>query len=406
MTGHDVALREVADRRVAVYESLVHQGVSDADALKRMVSDVDSVQDRLLRVRFPVTIALISSAVALTVCLLVQPEAGAVLAAGLALVATVIPAATALASRRTAERKADAHAELTARSLDLVDGAQELAAAGATGAALARADEQAKAVHRVERRAAHIDSAAKATVVLLQGLIAAAVLSFADNQVNAAVLTFTTLAAFELVMPLVDAAQRWYPKANIHKGQTRCLHTELAPGTTAVIGASGAGKTTLLATLAEKHPDARSLTHDAHLFRTSVRANLILAKPDATEAQLREALRQAALLDVVDELPDGLETVVGEGGHGLSGGQRQRMLLARALLADPPVLLLDEPTEGLDQELADAVLDAVLAARADRTTVVVTHETRLERFDRVVELDGGRIIYEGEPRCRNAPASC
>ncbi|MCP3801641.1 ATP-binding cassette domain-containing protein [Allokutzneria sp. A3M-2-11 16] len=406
LTGHDVALREVADRRVEVYESLVHQDDSDADALKRMVSDVDSTQDRLLRVRFPVTIALISAAAAITVCILVQPEAGAVVAAGIAIAATAIPGATALAARRMSKRKADAHAELIARCLDLVDGARELAAAGATDAALAKADQQTKAVHRLERRAAQIDSIAKATAVLLQGLTAAAALSTTDNEISAAVLAFTTLAAFELVMPLVDAAQQHHPHAKVHKGQNRHVRATLAPGATAVIGASGAGKTTLLATLAEEHPEARALTHDAHLFRTSVRANLMLAKPDATEPQLHEALRQAALRDVVDELPDGLETVVGEGGHGLSGGQRQRLLLARALLADAPVLLLDEPTEGLDQELADAVLDAVLAARRGRITVVVTHETRLERFDRVVELDGGRVVYEGEPRCRNDPASC
>ncbi|MFB9902582.1 amino acid ABC transporter ATP-binding/permease protein [Allokutzneria oryzae] len=412
LTGHNVALRAVADLRVRVYETLVHQPkYRDADALKRMVADVDSVQDMLLRVQFPTVIALVSSVVSITACVLVQPDAGFVVATGIVLTATVVPAAAALAARRTG--KLAAHAALTEHTLDLVDGARELAAAGATEAALEHADLSADAVHCLERRSSRISSFALAAGVLLQGLTVTVALSLAPNEITAAVLAFATLAAFELLMPLADAAQRWVelrPAAQrvtalfdttVHKRQN--VGFTLTPGTTAVIGASGAGKTTLLAALAEQQPEARALTHDAHLFRASVRANLVLAKPDATEEQIREALRQAALLDVVGELPDGLETVVGEGGHGLSGGQEQRLLLARALLADPPVLLLDEPTERLDGELADAVLDAVFAARTGRTTVVVTHDTRLDRFDRVVELDGGRIVYEGEPQCRSEP---
>jgi ATP-binding cassette subfamily C protein/ATP-binding cassette subfamily C protein CydC len=170
----------------------------------------------------------------------------------------------------------------------------------------------------------------------------------------------------------------------------------------AVVGASGAGKSTLLEVIAGMvEPDggvvalpaAHGLMQDAHLFHTTIRANLLLARPAATEAELREAARVAAVLDWIEELPQAWETVVGEGGRSLSGGQRQRIMLARALLADPPVLLLDEPTEGLDRDMAEAVLGRVLEARAGRTTIVVTHDLRcMERFDEVVVLDEGRIL--------------
>jgi len=170
----------------------------------------------------------------------------------------------------------------------------------------------------------------------------------------------------------------------------------------AVVGASGAGKSTLLEVIAGMVepdggvvalPDARGLMQDAHLFHTTIRANLLLARPAASEGELRVAARVAAVLDWIEELPQGWETVVGEGGRSLSGGQRQRIMLARAVLADPPVLLLDEPTEGLDRDMAETVLGRVLDARAGRTTIVVTHDLRgVDRFDEVVVLDEGRVL--------------
>ncbi|GAA0901933.1 thiol reductant ABC exporter subunit CydD [Streptomyces thermoalcalitolerans] len=187
----------------------------------------------------------------------------------------------------------------------------------------------------------------------------------------------------------------------------------------AVVGPSGSGKTTLAQVLlrfldAEAGTctlggvDARDLSgddvrrlvglcaQDAHLFDSSVRENLLLAKKDATEAELRDALARARLLDWVDTLPDGLDTLVGEHGARLSGGQRQRLALARALLADFPVLVLDEPAEHLDLATADALTADLLAATEGRTTLLITHRLAgLEAVDEVIVLDRGHVVQRG-----------
>ncbi|MGW1890363.1 thiol reductant ABC exporter subunit CydD [Streptomyces sp. NPDC002004] len=187
----------------------------------------------------------------------------------------------------------------------------------------------------------------------------------------------------------------------------------------AVVGASGAGKTTLAQVLL-RFLDAREGTYtlggtdayaldgdtvrrfvglcaqDAHLFDSSVRENLLLARKGASEAELRDALARARLLDWADSLPDGLDTLVGEHGARLSGGQRQRLALARVLLADFPVLVLDEPAEHLDLPTADALTADLLAATEGRTTVLITHRLAgLEAVDEVIVLDEGRVVQRG-----------
>jgi len=187
----------------------------------------------------------------------------------------------------------------------------------------------------------------------------------------------------------------------------------------AVVGPSGSGKTTLAQVLlrfldadagsytlagvdayALDGDDVRRLVglcaQDAHLFDSSVRENLLLAKKDATEDELRAALERARLLGWADGLPDGLDTLVGEHGARLSGGQRQRLALARALLADFPVLVLDEPAEHLDLATADALTADLLAATEGRTTLLITHRLAgLEDVDEVIVLDEGRVVQRG-----------
>ncbi|MER6349488.1 thiol reductant ABC exporter subunit CydD [Streptomyces sp. NPDC001595] len=187
----------------------------------------------------------------------------------------------------------------------------------------------------------------------------------------------------------------------------------------AVVGPSGSGKTTLAQTLlrfldaragsytlagvdayALDGDDARRLVglcaQHAHLFDSTVRENLLLARRDAGEAELRDALARARLLDWADGLPDGLDTLVGEHGARLSGGQRQRLALARALLADFPVVVLDEPAEHLDLPTADALTADLLAATEGRTTLLITHRLAgLEAVDEVIVLDAGRVVQRG-----------
>ncbi|WP_327225601.1 thiol reductant ABC exporter subunit CydD [Streptomyces platensis] len=192
----------------------------------------------------------------------------------------------------------------------------------------------------------------------------------------------------------------------------------------AVVGASGSGKTTLAQVLL-RFLDEESGTYtlggtaaremagdavrrlvglcaqDAHLFDSSLRENLRLARPEGRGAadadqDLWDALGRARLADWVRVLPTGLDTMIGERGARLSGGQRQRLALARALLADFPVLVLDEPAEHLDLATADALTADLLTATEGRTTVLITHRlTGLDAVDEVLVLDGGRAVQRG-----------
>ncbi|MEW2551410.1 thiol reductant ABC exporter subunit CydD [Streptomyces zhihengii] len=199
----------------------------------------------------------------------------------------------------------------------------------------------------------------------------------------------------------------------------------LTPGSRiAVVGTSGSGKTTLAQILLRFLDldggtytiggiEARRLdgdavrrlvglcAQDAHLFDSSLRENLRIARPEATDEELRQALAGARLLEWAEALPDGIDTLVGEQGARLSGGQRQRLALARALLADFPVLVLDEPAEHLDLATADALTADLLAATRGRTgagraTVLITHRLKgLEGVDEVVVLDAGQVVQRG-----------
>ena len=195
----------------------------------------------------------------------------------------------------------------------------------------------------------------------------------------------------------------------------RDLDLELAPGRkVALVGPSGAGKTTVTRLLlrfldpergrvtiggrdVREYAQADVRRHfaiagqESYLFDSTIRENLRLARPEATDAELWAVLLLARLDAWVASLPGGLDARVGEEGSRLSGGQRQRLTLARALLTEAPVLVLDEPTAHLDPETATAVMDDVLAAAAGRTVLLITHRPEgLERMDEVVTLDACR----------------
>ncbi|TMV58488.1 ATP-binding cassette domain-containing protein, partial [Thioclava sp. BHET1] len=167
-------------------------------------------------------------------------------------------------------------------------------------------------------------------------------------------------------------------------------------GSLGIIGATGAGKSTLFnlilrfwdyqeGRIAIGGQNLRALQGEqirglcsvvaqrTHLFNTTIRANLLLARPDADEALLVEALRQAGILDEVEAFAQGLDTFVGEAGARLSGGQARRIAIARAFLKDAPILLLDEPTEGLDGQAEHVVLEALKRLMVGRTTLLISH---------------------------------
>ena len=141
------------------------------------------------------------------------------------------------------------------------------------------------------------------------------------------------------------------------------------------------------------------VAQQTHLFNTSIRENLRLARPEATDAEMLAALEDAGILDEVQAMPDALDTMVGEAGTRLSGGQARRIGIARAFMKDAPILILDEPTEGLDARSERVVIDALARLMPGRTTLLITHRPQaLRDLDRVCRMENGRVMQEADRR--------
>ena len=340
LASHDLAFRALGRVRVQVYDRLEPlapaelEGYRRGDLLSRVVADVDALQVLYLRGVVPAIAAVLAGCVSVAVAAAILPSAGVVLAVGLALAGIGVPLA---AGRRIVE--------LT------------------------------------DREAAVRDPAEPAE-----------------------------LAVGPVPVSLEAVRARYEPDdAPALDGVT----LRIEPGQRmAVVGPSGVGKSTIVNLLLRfldpecgrvtiggrdlrelRQEDVRRAVavagQESHLFSTSIRENLRLARPDAGDAELEGALRRARIWDWVASLPDGLDTLVGEQGRELSGGQRGRLVVARALLADAPVLVLDEPTAHLDSDTATSLLDDVLDNAGDASILLITHRReRLDRMDEVVELSG------------------
>jgi ATP-binding cassette, subfamily C, bacterial CydC len=475
LASHDVAFRVLAQVRVAMWrrlEALAPAGLAvfrSGDLLARLVCDVDATQDLFIRVT-PLLAAVLAGGGAVTVCLLILAPAAAVLAAGLLAAGLVVPLAGAAVARRAARAGAPTRGRLAATVTDLLDGAADLQAFGAAGAALARADATDAELTRLEGRTAAASALGAGLMSTVTGLTVWGVLLLGVaatgtgtlTRVPLAVLTLTALAAFEAVTALPAAALQ-LDQARVSAGRIATVtdapdpvraprrprtlppgpfgiqlldatvryrpdgppaldrvSLDLPPGRrVALVGANGAGKSTLAAVLlrfcdlssgaallngcdlASFAPDdIRSVIggcpQDPHLFDATIRDNLRLARPGATDGELETAAARARLLPWITSLPCGWATPVGTHGAAVSGGERQRLALARAFLADPALLILDEPTAHLDRPTRQALISDLLHATEGRPVLLITHETDgLDQVDHIVVLDHGRVAEQG-----------
>jgi thiol reductant ABC exporter CydC subunit len=478
LIGHDSAFRSLTALRTRSYarlEALAPAGLSafrSADLLARVVHDIDSLQDVLLRVIPAFAIALIVGAGTVALVWWILPAAGLILLATMILAATALTWLTGRLARHSEAERAAARGELTVAVVDLLRGAPELTAFGAVGAQRRRIAASEARLIRVVSSAARTAGIGQGIAILLSGLAmwggllvgVAAVRGGVLDGVLLAVIALVPLAAFELGADLPAAAQTLqrvrrstartlevletvppvaepeHPRSVSHVAGAHVLRArglrarydtggpwvldgldlDLVSGrSVAVVGASGAGKTTLANVLLRFLPyqggsvtldgtpvselagdDYRQVvglvSQDAYVFDSTLEENLRLARRDATRAQLLDALDRARLLEWIAELPAGLGTRVGAHGAEISGGQRQRLALARALLADFGVLVVDEPGEHLDVHTADALVADLLDTRSRQATLLITHRLAgLQAVDEIIVLDAGRAVERG-----------
>ena len=547
LVGHDAAFRVLSSLRVSIYEHLERlaplglPAFRSGELLSRLVQDVDSLQDLLLRVVPPFAIALLVGAGSVVLVWTMLPAAALILLVALLLAGALVPWLTGTLAAHSEALQAQARGELSASVLDLIEGAPELVAYGAAPEQLRRTLAADAELTRIARAGARTAGIGQGLTTLCSGLAMWGALLVGVSAVRAghmdgvllAGIALIPLVAFELVSGLPAATQTLqrvrraaarvqevretpppvreperpqalptsapFPESarslpielpssraesehsqalsmppsidvsvcsSTHpadsqspNGQSRdgsgytnsppivdtheqLSHTltarnlscsypgasrpaleqidlDLSPGRrVALVGPSGAGKSSLAAALLRFLPYEGSVTldgvqinpldsddvrrvvglvsQDVHIFDSTLEENLRLAKRDASQHELRDALAQARLLDWVDSLPRGLATELGERGARMSGGQRQRLALARAMLADFPILILDEPGEHLDTATADALVADLLDVTRARTTLLITHRlVGLEQVDEILAIEQGKIVERG-----------
>jgi len=461
LVAHEVAFARLGSWRARVFADLIPRVPGPrlrrrGDLLGKVADDVDTRVDGLLRGKLPALVAAVTVLIAGSVAVLPAPAAALPLAAGLLIGGVLAPALAARQATRDDAETSTARARLRDAMVETVDGIEEL------GAGNDVPHRRSRDLARLEARAAHAAGRAAALGHLGWGLAVVGV-AFALGGLTpewSAVLLLATVVLGETVRTLPDAAVArrraagaearlaalttetptatfpgtaaddlqavrlehvtagWDPD---REPALRDLDLDLEPGArVAVLGRSGAGKSTLAAVVARLlDPRAGTLSHGRlaehavrgrivlvgddtdHVFASTVRENLRLARPSATDEELRRTLTRVRLEGWLDALPQGLDTWLGSGGTTMSGGQARRFATARALLADPALLVLDEPTEGLDADVAEALMADLLDAAGGRTVLLLTHRPEgLDRVDRTYRLEGGRLTPAGRPAGR------
>lgn len=404
------------------------------ELLGRIMVDSDAVENLLLRTMFPCVGAL-AALVATTVFLLViSPVLGILVAGGLAITGATLAALAHRHAGRPAQELVAVRAQARRGLIETIDGLQELRSFGLERRAADELGRQLDGAASSRQRLSELTARAHGVGVVLADLVLLAVVTVAAGLTGTRALpvpaivaiSLVTIAAFEPILALPGAVTarararaaaarllelfRETDKAGVAVGAAlpqgdvfeltlAADGTELTigPGDTILLtGASGSGKTTLLNAIAGgRTPGIRALINgvdvttvaedvlvtrvtrvaqDAHVFDGTIRDNLALADPNAGEERLWEALAAAGLAETVLAFPARLDTPVGPDGNALSGGQRRRLSVAQGLLRDTQLLMLDEPTEGLDADTATRVLAAARELRPQRALIIALHD--------------------------------
>lgn len=455
LATHDATLSVLAGLRETLFRGYAAPQAARALALRpakllfRLTSDTDALDALYLRVLVPAGVAIASALGVSLAFAWIDPRLAASVGLFLLGCGLAIPIIAARAALAPARRRAHGLEALRARVGDLAAARTDLLMAG-------RLQAQIQAVRAAETRLAQADDALNridtavtigfgaVSALLLAGILLAVAALAERSLIGAPAAALCILMAFAAVEPFAAlrrgalelgrtlvAARRITPRlcppgksgpqsappADLairiesvsfrHPGAPEpvldAISLSLARGEKiAIVGPSGSGKSTLLSLIAgDIEPETGKiaslatalLTQRTELFQDSLRDNLRLADPDADDGRLTEALQAAGLAALVATLPQGLSSRLGEGGAGLSGGQARRLAVARLMLRNTPIWLLDEPTEGLDGATARDVMARVHAAAGDRSLVIATH-LRREAIDadRLLVMHQGGIV--------------
>ncbi|MEC6815811.1 cysteine/glutathione ABC transporter ATP-binding protein/permease CydC [Photobacterium toruni] len=473
VVSHNATFKLLADLRLFFFRKLTplipgrHANLRDADLLNRLVADVDAMDHVYLRLVSPLIIGVLGIVLVTGFLAWFDPIIGFTLGGILLALMIILPLVFYRLGKRNGETLTYAKANYRITLLDWIQGHAELLLFNAEERYRQQAEAEQDKLLDAQRKMAGLTGLANGLLMAATGWTLVLILWIAANGIAGhapnpfvAMVAFTTMASFEMMMPVAGAFQylgqtlssakrlneiieatpdtvfdpKGYnaiAKGNINftdisytyygsdKPVIKHLSLDIKQGQKlALLGRTGCGKSTLLQLLTRSwDPQQGSISIDGvplptwsepalrnaitvvsqrvDLFNGSLRENLVLAKPDASDQQFVDALNKVGLNSLLDD--NGLDTWLGDGGRHISGGERRRIGIARALLHDAPILLLDEPTEGLDRRTEQQILSLLLEFAKDKTVVFITHRlVGLDSMDQICLMDEGEIIERGQ----------
>ncbi|MEC6882467.1 heme ABC transporter ATP-binding protein/permease CydC [Photobacterium piscicola] len=473
VVSHNATFKLLADLRLFFFRKLTplipgrHANLRDADLLNRLVADVDAMDHVYLRLVSPLIIGVLGIVIVTGFLAWFDPTIGFTLGGILLALMIILPIVFYRLGKRNGETLTHAKANYRIRLLDWIQGHAELLLFNAEERYRQQAEAEQDKLLDAQRKMAGLTGIANGLLMAATGWTLVIILWIAANGIAGhapdpfvAMVAFTTMASFEMMMPVAGAFQYLgqtlssakrlneiieatpdtvfdpqgynavahgdicfndisYTYYGSDKPVVKHLSLNIKQGEKlALLGRTGCGKSTLLQLLTRSwDPQQGSIAIDGvplptwsepalrnaitvvsqrvDIFNGSLRENLVLAKPNATEQQFVDALNKVGLSSLLDD--NGLDTWLGDGGRHISGGERRRIGIARALLHDAPILLLDEPTEGLDRRTEQQILSLLLEFAKDKTVVFITHRlVGLDSMDQICLMDEGEIIERGQ----------